>query len=86
MLILPDEILIGLSARTDTLGARRVVELLSALGRAARIVETPPGVLHLKTACALIDERTVIATPALAPAFADYEVLSRRWARRGPRI
>ena len=75
MLILPDEILIGLSARTDRLGAMRVCALLRQLGRAARIVETPAGVLHLKTACALIDERTLIATPALAAIFGDYEVL-----------
>ena len=34
---------------------------LHALGRRARIVATPPGVLHLKTACALVDEETVIA-------------------------
>jgi dimethylargininase len=75
MLILPDEILIGLSARTDRIGAERVRALLGALGRAARIVETPPGVLHLKTACALLDERSLIATPALAPAFVAFDVL-----------
>jgi dimethylargininase len=66
MLILPNEILIGLSARTDQRGAERVGALLDELGCAARIVRTPPGVLHLKTACALIDEETVIVTPALA--------------------
>lgn len=75
MLILPDEILIGLSARTDRLGAMRVCALLRQLGRAARIVETPAGILHLKTACALVDDRTLIAIPALAPIFSDYEVL-----------
>jgi dimethylargininase len=75
MLILPEEILIGLSARTDRTGAERVRTLLGALGRAARIVETPPGVLHLKTACALLDEYSLIATPALAPAFAGFDVL-----------
>jgi dimethylargininase len=75
MLILSDEILIGLSARTDRAGAERVRALLAELGRAARIVETPPGVLHLKTACALLDERTLIATPALAPTFAGFDVL-----------
>jgi len=77
MLILPDEILIGLSARTDRTGAEGVVKLLGAFGRPARIVETPPGVLHLKTACALVDEGTVIATPALADAgiFAGLEVI-----------
>jgi dimethylargininase len=77
MLILPDEVLIGLSGRTDRLGAMRVCSLLRQLGRAARIVETPPGVLHLKTACALVDEATVIATPALAASgiFAGLEVI-----------
>jgi dimethylargininase len=75
MLILPDEILIGLSGRTDRFGAMRVCALLRELGRAARVVETPPGVLHLKTACALVDERTLVATPALAPAFAGHDLI-----------
>lgn len=75
ILILPREILIGLSARTDKLGAKRFCELARDLGRAARIVQTPPGVLHLKTACALIDEEVLIATPALAGLFEGYEVI-----------
>lgn len=75
ILILPNEILVGLSARTDKLGAKRFCELARDLGRRARIVVTPPGVLHLKTACALIDEETMIATPALASLFAGYEVI-----------
>jgi dimethylargininase len=75
ILVLPGEILIGLSGRTDKLGAKRFIELARDLGRKARIVETPPGVLHLKTACALIDEETVIATPALAGLFAGFEVI-----------
>jgi dimethylargininase len=75
ILVLPGEILIGLSARTDEKGARRFSGLVGELGRSARIVETPPGLLHLKTGCALIDEATVIAAPALAPLFAGYEVL-----------
>jgi dimethylargininase len=75
ILILPDEILVGLSARTDKLGAKRFCELARDLGRAARIVATPPGVLHLKTACALIDEQTMIATPALAGMFEGLEMI-----------
>jgi dimethylargininase len=76
ILVLPGEILIGLSARTDERGARRFRGLVGELGRSARIVETPPGLLHLKTGCALIDEATLIAAPALAPLFAAYEVLA----------
>jgi dimethylargininase len=75
ILILPGEILIGLSGRTDKLGAKRFCELARDFGRKARIVETPPGVLHLKTACALIDEKTVIATPALAGMFEGFAMI-----------
>ena len=78
ILILPDEILIGLSARTDAAGAQGFVALAATLGRPARIVATPPGVLHLKSACALVDEETVVATAAMAAAgiFAGLEVLT----------
>lgn len=75
ILILPDEILIGLSARTDRAGAERFVALAAQLGRSARIVETPRGTLHFKTASSLIDEQTVIATPALKRFFAGCNVL-----------
>ncbi|HYW15246.1 MAG TPA: arginine deiminase family protein [Allosphingosinicella sp.] len=75
ILILPDEILVGLSARTDEAGARRFCALAADLGRRARIVEPPPGLLHLKTGCALVDERTLIAVPAMAALFPGYEML-----------
>jgi len=75
ILILPDEILVGLSERTDERGAARFCELARELGRSARIVEPPSGLLHLKTGCALIDERSLIAVPALAPLFPGFEVL-----------
>lgn len=75
ILVLPGEILVGLSGRTDEAGARRFCGLVRDLGRNARIVEPPPGLLHLKTGCALIDERTVIAVPEMAPLFPGYEVL-----------
>ncbi|HEU0099993.1 MAG TPA: arginine deiminase family protein [Allosphingosinicella sp.] len=75
ILILPDEILVGLSARTDRQGAMRFCALAGELGRSARIVEPPSGLLHLKTGCALVDETTLIAVPALAPLFPAYDVL-----------
>ena len=75
ILILPDEILVGRSGRTDRAGAERFCDLARDLGRTARIVEPPPGLLHLKTGCALIDERTLIAVPTMAPLFPGYEVL-----------
>jgi dimethylargininase len=75
ILVLPDEVLVGLSARTDEAGARRFCEMARDLGRSARIVEPPRGLLHLKTGCALIDERTLIAVAEMAPLFSGHEVL-----------
>lgn len=68
VLVAPREVLIGLSARTDPAGARSLSILLAELGRTARTVAPPPGVLHLKTACALLDEETVLATGPLVAA------------------
>ena len=66
VLVLPDRILIGLSKRTDRTGAEALAVILERLGRRAQVVETPRGVLHQKTASSLIDEETVLASPALA--------------------
>jgi dimethylargininase len=66
ILVLPDRILVGLSNRTDRSGAAAFARLMDMLGREVAVVETPAGVLHLKTGCALLDEETVLAIPALA--------------------
>lgn len=66
VLVLPGMVLIGLSGRTDAAGAAALVGLLAQLGLQGRAVQTPPGVLHLKSACCLLDEETVLATPELA--------------------
>ncbi len=68
ILVTPAEVLIGLSARTDRAGAEALAACLGSLGRAARVVETPPGVLHFKTACSLLDDDTVLVAPPLAGA------------------
>lgn len=61
-----DAVMIGLSARTDRAGAEALIAALAQLGRKGQIVTTPPGVLHFKTDCSLLDEDTVLATPRLA--------------------
>lgn len=66
VLVLPGRVLIGLSARTDPVGAAALARLLEQLGYQAEVVATPPEVLHLKTASSLLDEETVLATRALA--------------------
>jgi dimethylargininase len=68
VLVTPDRVYIGLSLRTDALGARALASILEGFGRPATIVPTPPGVLHLKSAAALIDEETVLVTETLAAA------------------
>jgi dimethylargininase len=64
VLVTPNEVLIGLSARTDEAGARALAEALARLGRTARIVAPPPEALHLKTIATLIDEETILTTQA----------------------
>ncbi len=66
ILVTEKEIIVGLSARTDRAGAGRLRDLVSDWGYAVRILETPPAILHFKTACGLIDEETILLTGELA--------------------
>lgn len=77
VLRLVDRVVIGLSARTDRRGAEELAGLLETFGYRAEIAETPPGVLHFKTGCGLIDARTILAVPALAdcPQFEGLEIV-----------
>ena len=62
----PRGLIIGLSGRTDRAGAEGLAACLAQFGRDSTIVETPAGVLHLKSACSLVDEETMLCTAALA--------------------
>jgi dimethylargininase len=77
VLITEREVLVGQSARSDRAGIGALERLLAALGYRMRAVQTPPGVLHLKSDCGLLGPDTVLATPRLAAggAFADYRVI-----------
>jgi dimethylargininase len=66
VLVTPEKVIIGLSARTDRAGAEALTACLAELGRHSEIVETPNGALHLKTACSLLDDETVLCTAELA--------------------
>jgi dimethylargininase len=59
-------IMVGKSARTDGKGFSELETHLAAWGYAAELVETPSGVLHLKSDCAILDTDTVLATRRLA--------------------
>lgn len=71
VLVTSDCVMIGLSARTDRAGAEATVRCLAALGRDAAIVETPAGVLHFRSDCALLDPEIVLFTarPAASGVF-----------------
>ncbi len=68
VLDLGDRVLIGLSARTDKIGAERLAALFARQSRRSEIVATPPGVLHFKSDCSLVDHETVLSSPRLASA------------------
>ncbi len=71
------EILIGLSARTDQAGVDEFRRVVDRWGYTVRVVETPPGVLHFKTDCSLLDEETILSTKRLAASgcFDTYRVI-----------
>jgi dimethylargininase len=77
ILVTPDVVYIGLSKRTGRSGATALAGHLAAMDRKARIVETPPGALHFKTAVSLLSEDTLLATPAMAASglFQGYRLL-----------
>lgn len=66
ILVTEREILVGRSARTDAEGIAELQAIVSRWGYSVREVHTPPGVLHFKTDCSLLDDNTILATPRLA--------------------
>ncbi|WP_283178443.1 arginine deiminase family protein [Gemmobacter sp. 24YEA27] len=72
------EILVGRSARTNEAGIAELARLVADWGQVVREVHTPPGVLHFKTDCSLMDAETVLATDRLAASgcFTGYKVIA----------
>jgi len=77
ILMCEGEVLVGRSARTNAAGIAELAEILADWGIKTREVFTPPGVLHFKTDCSLMDAQTILATPRLAASgcFAGYRVI-----------
>jgi dimethylargininase len=71
------EILVGRSARTDSTGIAELRDAVADWGYSVREVITPPGVLHFKTDCSLLDESTILSTRRLSDSgcFADYTLI-----------
>ncbi len=72
------EILVGRSARTNAAGVAELARLVAPWGHTLREVFTPPGVLHFKTDCSLLDGETVLATERLAASgcFDGYRIIN----------
>lgn len=77
ILVTGREILVGTSARTNAAGIAALAAITDRWGHRLRQVDTPPGVLHFKTDCALLDADTILSTERLAASgcFAGYHVL-----------
>ncbi|MBA3908735.1 MAG: dimethylarginine dimethylaminohydrolase [Rhodobacter sp.] len=77
ILVTEREVLVGRSARTNAAGIAELTLVVAPWGHTLREVHTPPGVLHFKTDCSLLDIDTILSTSRLAASgcFEDYRVI-----------
>lgn len=77
ILVTEKEILVGRSARTNVAGIAELTRLVAPWGHKVREVHTPPGVLHFKTDCSLLDAETVLSTTRLSASgcFKGYQLI-----------
>lgn len=77
ILVTGREVLVGRSNRTDAAGVAELARILAEWGHSLREVFTPPGVLHFKTDCSLLDAETILSTKRLdaSGCFEGYRVL-----------
>lgn len=77
ILVTEAEILVGRSARTNAAGIAELARLVAPWGHKVREVQTPPGVLHFKTDCSLLDAQTILSTKRLSASgcFTGYRVI-----------
>ncbi len=58
--------IIGLSNRTNKLGAETLSNLLTSLGATVEICQTPKDILHFKSECSLIDDDVILVSNRMA--------------------
>jgi dimethylargininase len=77
ILVTETEILVGRSARTNAAGIAELTRLVAPWGHMVREVHTPPGVLHFKTDCSLLDADTILSTKRLSASgcFQGYQII-----------
>ena len=61
-----DHFIIGLSNRTDKLGAENLSNILISLGATVKICQTPKNILHFKSECSLIDDDIILVSNRMA--------------------
>jgi len=61
-----DHFVIGLSKRTNKLGAENLLNILKYLGASVDITKTPDDVLHFKSECSLIDDDVILVSNRMA--------------------
>ncbi|PLW77018.1 arginine deiminase family protein [Cohaesibacter celericrescens] len=66
IMVTDDEVLVGLSARTDESGFSELETLLAGWGHKARMVQTPASILHFKTASSFLGDNTILCTEVMA--------------------
>ena len=57
---------IGLSNRTNKLGADNLSKILQSLGATVEICKTPDDILHFKSECSIIDDDTILVSNKMA--------------------
>jgi len=58
--------IIGLSNRTNKLGADNLSKILQSLGATVEICKTPDDILHFKSECSIIDDDTILVSNKMA--------------------
>ena len=77
ILVTETEILVGRSARTNASGVAELIRRVDDWRLPVREVHTPPGILHFKTDCSLLDGETILSTKRLdaSGCFKGYRVI-----------
>lgn len=66
ILNIDNHFIIGLSKRTNKLGAEKLSKILNYLGATVSICNTPDNILHFKSECSLVDDNMMLVSHKMA--------------------
>ena len=58
--------IIGISTRTNTVGAKSLKTLLEKMGASVKICETPKNILHFKSECSILNDDTILVSKKMS--------------------